>query len=219
MNNHLISYCYGYIVSNLIMIATNWTGVLRVVDSFSIIMIFIVTATMISVKRWQKRIMQDEYPDNIQNFRDSDSTREVCNFRFLKIFVLSFNILNLFIYLRDANMNQWSIVPAAVLLFVLYLIRTSSKFNQYDFNMGSWENELSTSKRKFLYKRINVILSIAVSPIAVFILYGHPIVRTVAPFIILALLGGVSLFVNKKCFEKLLSSQTCNLKETIALKP
>lgn len=202
MNNHLISYCYGYIVSNLIMIATNWTGVLRVVDSFSIIMIFIVAATMITIKRWQKRIMQDEYPDNIQNFRDFDSTREVCNFRFLKIFVLSFNILNLFIYLRDANMNQWSIVPAAVLLFVLYLIRTSSKFNQYDFNMGSWENELSTSKRKFLYKRINVILSVAVSPIAVFILYGHPIVRTVAPFIILALLGGVSLLVNNKCFEK-----------------
>ena len=202
MNNHFISYCYGYIVSNLIMIATNWTGVLRVVDSFSIIMIFIVTATMISIKRWQKRIMQDEYLDNIQNFRDFDSTREVCNFRFLRIFVLSFNILNLFIYLRDANMNQWSIVPAAVLLFVLYLIRTSSKFNQYDYNMGSWENELSTSKRKFLYKRINVILSVAVSPIAVFILYGHPIVRTVAPFIILALLGGVSLLVNKKCFEK-----------------
>jgi membrane protein len=202
MNNHLISYCYGYIVSNLIMIATNWTGVLRVVDSFSIIMIFIVAATMITIKRWQKRIMQDEYPDNIQNFRDFDSTREVCNFRFLKIFVLSFNILNLFIYLRDANMNQWSIVPAAVLLFVLYLIRTSSKSNQYDFNMGSWENELSTSKRKFLYKRINVILSVAVSPIAVFILYGHPIVRTIAPFIILALLGGVSLLVNKKCFEK-----------------
>ena len=202
MNNHLISYCYGYIVSNLIMIATNWTGVLRVVDSFSIIMIFIVAATMITIKRWQKRIMQDEYPDNIQNFRDFDSTREVCNFRFLKIFVLSFNILNLFIYLRDANMNQWSIVPAAVLLFVLYLIRTSSKFNQYDYNLGSWENELSTSKRKFLYKRINVIMSIAVFPIAVFILYGHPIVRTIAPFIILALLGGVSLLVNKKYFEE-----------------
>ena len=202
MNNHLISYCYGYIVSNLIMIATNWTGVLRVVDSFSIIMIFIVAATMITIKLWQKKIMQNEYFDNIQTSQVSCSTREVCNFRFLKIFVLSFNILNLFIYLRDANMNQWSIVPAAVLLFVLYLIRTSSKFNQYDFNMGSWENELSTSKRKFLYKRINVILSVAVSPIAVFILYGHPIVRTVAPFIILALLGGVSLLVNKKCFEK-----------------
>lgn len=208
MNNHLISYCYGYIVSNLIMIATNWTGVLRVVDSFSIIMIFIVVATMITIKLWQKKIMQNEYFDNIQTSQGSYSTREVFNFRFLRIikhlriFVLSFNILNLFIYLRDANMNQWSIVPAAVLLFVLYLIRTSSKFNQYDFNMGSWENELSTSKRKFLYKRINVILSVAVSPIAVFILYGHPIVRTVAPFIILALLGGVSLFVNKKCFEK-----------------
>ena len=72
MNNHFIFYCYGYIVSNLIMIATNWTGVLRVVDSFSIIMIFIVAATMITIKRWQKRIMQDEYPDNIQNFRDSE---------------------------------------------------------------------------------------------------------------------------------------------------
>ena len=164
MNNHLISYCYGYIVSNLIMIATNWTGVLRVVDSFSIIMIFIVVATMITIKLWQKKIMQNEYFDNIQTSQGSYSTREVFNFRFLRIikhlriFVLSFNILNLFIYLRDANMNQWSIVPAAVLLFVF--------------------------------------------PIAVFILYGHPIVRTVAPFIILALLGGVSLFVNNKCFEK-----------------
>lgn len=202
MNNHLISYCYGYIVSNLIMIAANWTGVLRVVDYFSIIMIFIVAATMITIKLWQKKIMQNEYFDNIQTSQVSYSTREVFNFRFLRIFVLSFNILNLFIYLRDANMNQWSIVPAAVLLFVLYLIRTSSKFNQYDYNLGSWENELSTSKRKFLYKRINVIMSIAVFPIAVFILYGHPIARTVAPFIILALLGGVSLLVNKNYFEE-----------------
>ena len=202
MNNNLISYCCGYIISNLIMIATNWTGVLRVVDYFSIIMIFIVVATMITIKLWQKKIMQNEYFDNIQNSQVSCSTREVFNFRFLRIFVLSFNILNFFVYLRDANINQWSIVPAAVLLFVLYLIRTSSKFNQYDYNLGSWENELSTSKRKFLYKRINVIMSIAVFPIAVFILYGHPIVRTIAPFIILALLGGVSLLVNKKYFEE-----------------
>lgn len=154
-----------------------------------------------------KKIMQNGYFDNIKNAQVSHTTKEVFNFRFLRIikrlriFVLSFNILNFFVYLRDANINQWSIVPAAVLLFVLYLIRTSSKFNQYDYNIGSWENELSMSKRKFLYKRINAIMAIAVFPIAVFILYGHPIVRTIAPFIILPFLGGVSLLVNKKYFK------------------
>lgn len=55
MNNNLISYCCGYIVSNLIIIATNWTGVLRAVDYFSIIMIFIVLAIMITIKLWQKK--------------------------------------------------------------------------------------------------------------------------------------------------------------------
>lgn len=104
----------------------------------------------------------------------------------------------LLVPIKTLSISEWSILPALLGFVSIYLRTTTSQFVADEYRVATWETGLTTKERLYLYKTLHAFMTMAILPIFPFCFYGHPIVRTIAPFCIWAVLGFVSMIVRSR---------------------
>ena len=202
MHKNVFSYYIGVCLSCLellLMYRLTYCSLLIIfLGVFIIFSLFFIIVNKKGNSYLRKDISEDSRRNNFLWIYDEEHCAFLVTvFTCAKILLFIAYVFILLIPIKNMSFTIWSVLPVVILILTIYWKVISSNYSSDDYKISSWENELSVNERFYLYKSLHSFVTMAILPIFTLCFYGTPIVRSIAPFIILAILGATSSVVSK----------------------
>lgn len=193
MYKHTFSYCIGAFLSGIFLVAIfklRYVSLLFLLGFISIIYLLLVILVK-KTKCTQNNVAHINSGVNKQKY----SSCALTIFSVAKIVIFCCYFVMLLIPIKKASITEYSLLPLIILCLMISLKITSRNFSSDEYKIASWETELSSTERMYLYKSLNACSTISIFPILSCCFYGHPIIRVFMPFFVLAFCGFASRIV------------------------
>lgn len=202
MHKNVFSYYIGVCLSCLeLLLIYKTTYKLLITILVSILVVYSVFFTIIRIKgntHLNKTIYKDARLNHFLWIYDEEhDTFLLTTFTCAKIVLFISYFFVLLVPVKSLSLNKWSLLPICMLVLVIYWKTISANFISDEYKIASWETGLTLKDRFYLYKTFHSFQTMGILPILTFCFYGNPILRTIGPFIILAMIGVASTLFSK----------------------